>query len=315
MIMSKSVVPMPGRGVVGEAALYDGRMLSLIRRTVAKDTNDDEFEVFIAMSRAVRLDPLRKQIYAFVYHKDNPKKRQLTVVTGIDGFRSIADRTGNYRPDEDEPEYHFDEALKGETNPLGLEKAVVRVWKFSHGAWHRITGVAYWAEFAPIKDEWSKDEAGHSYKTGKQILDQTGRWPVAGRHQLAKCSEALALRKGWPDELSNVRVNEEMDREKFIDMTAAETVQEAEEARRLERIGGRGSLIVDFLRDEMAPLDIVPEGQFADKVMEFIELHKDDPSQVVMFRERNRPALQAFWVSHPNDALELKKQIEKVAGQ
>ena len=28
---------------------------------------------------------------------------------------------------------------KGATNPAGLVKATVRVFKFSHGAWHKVT--------------------------------------------------------------------------------------------------------------------------------------------------------------------------------
>lgn len=79
-------------------ALTDDKQLALIRRTVAKDCDAAEFDLFIHVCRAVRLDPLRRQIYAFVFGKDNPKKRQMTIVTSIGGYRSIAERTGNYRP-------------------------------------------------------------------------------------------------------------------------------------------------------------------------------------------------------------------------
>jgi hypothetical protein len=43
-------------------ALYNPRDLALIRRTVASDTTDDEFALFIHWARGLRLDPLRRRM-------------------------------------------------------------------------------------------------------------------------------------------------------------------------------------------------------------------------------------------------------------
>jgi hypothetical protein len=59
-------------------SLYNPRDLALIRRTVALDTTDDEFALFIHWARSLRLDPLRRQVHAFVFHKNDPKKRRLS---------------------------------------------------------------------------------------------------------------------------------------------------------------------------------------------------------------------------------------------
>ena len=123
-------------------ATYDAKALALIKRTVAADCNDDEFGMFIHMARALRLDPLRRQIYAFVFSKADPKKRRMSIITAIDGFRAIAEKTGNYRPDEEEPTYELDPASKGPNNPAGLVKATVRVWKYAHEDWHKVTASA-----------------------------------------------------------------------------------------------------------------------------------------------------------------------------
>lgn len=306
-----NVTPYRPQSPVGEAALYDQKMLALIRRTVAKDANEDEFNVFISMARSLRLDPLRKQIYCFIYHKDKPDKRQMTVVTSIAGFRTIADRTGNYRPDEDEPSLHFDEGEKSAVNPLGLVKAVVRVHKFIHGAWHRVTAEAYWAEYAPIKDEWAADERGTRRPTGKQTLDVSGQWGKMPRVMLAKVAEAAALRKAFPDELANIYADEEVDRQKFLDLTPAEAVEAGETQARLERIGGAGSLVVDWLKGDLAPLDMVPSGQFADRAMAFIGDHAGEASQLQIWATKNRETLRQFWAASPGDALEVKKALEK----
>jgi RecT family len=74
-------------------------------------------------ARSLRLDPLRRQVHAFAFNKHDPKKRRLSLVTSIEGFRAIAARTGNYRPDENEPSFINDEALKAAINPLRSDVA------------------------------------------------------------------------------------------------------------------------------------------------------------------------------------------------
>jgi phage recombination protein Bet len=187
-------------------ALYNPRDLALIRRTVAHDTTDDEFALFIHWARSLRLDPLRRQVHAFVFHKHDPKKRRLSLVTSIEGFRAIAARTGNYRPDENEPAFIADDTLKSDTNPAGLVSCAVRVWQYAHGQWFPITGMARWEEFAPLKTVWVDNQP-----TDRKVLDKSGRWADMPFLMLAKCAEAQAIRKGWPEDLSNTFVGEEIE--------------------------------------------------------------------------------------------------------
>jgi len=176
--------------IVSLPSLYNPRDLALIRRTVAIDTTDDEFALFIHWARSLRLDPLRRQVHAFLFHKQDPKKRRLSLVTSIEGFRAIAARTGNYRPDENEPSFIADDALKADINPAGLISCAVRVWQYAHGQWFPITGVARWDEFAPIKTVWVDNQP-----TDRKVLDKSGRWADMPFLMLAKCAEAQAIRK------------------------------------------------------------------------------------------------------------------------
>jgi phage recombination protein Bet len=286
----------------------DVRSLALIRRTVAADCNDAEFELFIHSARHLGLDPLRRQIYALVYNKNDAAKRKMSIITAIDGFRVIAERTGDYRPDEEEPTITYDAERKSETNPLGIEKATVRVWKFSHGDWHKVTASAYWDEFAPLKDEWAfDDESGRRKPTGKKTLE--GNWPKMGRVMISKCAEAQALRKAWPDAFSGVYVAEEMDRARALDMSATEAAEEGARIERMERIGIGKSVLMVF--DEGGNLEPVPYGKIADRCFEFIEQRKDEPSQILIWRDRNKAALQEFWAQNPSEALEVKKAVER----
>lgn len=286
----------------------DVRSLALIKRTVASDCNDAEFDLFIHSARHLGLDPLRRQIYALVYSKGDAAKRKMSIITAIDGFRVIAERTGNYRPDDQEPTFEYDMSIKGPMNPAGIVKATVRVWKFSHGDWHKVSTPAYWDEYAPYRDEWAFDEASGKRKpTGHKTLD--GQWPKMPHVMIAKCAEALALRKAWPDAFSGVYVAEEMDRARVLDMSATEAAEEGAKQERMERVGIGRSVLMVF--DDGGNLEPVPYGKIADRCFEFIEKNKDEPSQILMWRDRNKAALQEFWAQAPSEALEVKKAVER----
>lgn len=297
---------------VPQSFAFDKGALALIKRTVAADTTDDEFNLFVSYCQSLKLDPRRKQIYALVYNKDKPSKRRMSIIVAIDGFRSIAARSGCYRPDEGEPVYEFDEQAKSDENPLGLVKATVKVWQFAHGSWHPATAVAYWDEYAPIEDEKKWDDGARSYvKTGKRA--PAGKWASMPRLMLAKVAEALALRKAWPDDFSGVYAEEEMDKARIIDMTPSEAVQEAEIEDRQARIGKGRAVLIDWLDNK--PLENVPVGKLADRIADFIERNVEEPSQIAMFESRNRHGLREFWALSPTDSLAIKKKIEEALGR
>lgn len=293
---------------------FERSTLALIRRTVAADTTDDEFNLFISYCKALRLDPRRRQIYALVYSKNDAKKRRMSIIIAIDGFRSIAARSGCYRPDENEPRYETDSTLKSETNPAGLVKAAVKVWQYSHGSWHAATAVAYWEEYCPLKDEWAEGEDGKRRPTGKKTVE--GKWATMPRLMLAKVAEALALRKAWPDDFSGVYSEEEVERSKVEDMLPSEAAAAGAADERLERIGAKGTILIDWTDDASANRELtpVPIGQLADRALEFVEKNREEPSVIAIWRDRNRHGLREFWGHSPGDALALKKKIEEAIG-
>lgn len=282
---------------------YTGQQLVLIKRTVAKDTNDDEFNLFMAVARMKGLDPFTKQISCIVFNKDKPDKRQMAIITGIDGMRAIAARSGRYRPDEEEPEFTYEPSDAGPLNPKGLTKAKVRIFIGDKP----VTGVAYWEEFAPIKDEWGENEQGKWKPTGKQTLDTGGNWGKMPRVMLAKCAEAQALRKAFPEDLSGLYEGAELDRASMIDVTPTDIIDQAMTNDRLNRIGAGGHTITLQMFPN-APLERIPLGQVGDKVAEAIE-GIENAKMLDWFEDANRHPLQEFWGWAPGDALELKKRI------
>lgn len=284
------------------------RQVTLVKGTIAKDCNDDEFSLFMEVAKAKGLDPFTGQIIPMVFSKGNADKRRMTIIISRDGQRVIAQRCGDYRPASKPPQYEMDKALISPLNPQGIVSATVYLWKQDQksGEWYEVAGQAFWDEFAPIKDDWVKGDDGRNHKTGQQKLDDSGNWCRMPRLMIAKCAEMQALRAGWPEQFDGMYDEAEMDRAKVIDMTATEIVEQEKQDNRMRAIGGRDSITVWW--GEEFSLENVPDGQFADRVAEHISsLH---PSKVAKWKDANRAGLQMFWARHPGDALALKKMIE-----
>jgi phage recombination protein Bet len=285
------------------------KQVSLVKSTVAKDCNQDEFDLFMEVARAKGLDPFIGQIIPMVFSKGNAEKRKLTIIISRDGQRVIAQRCGDYRPASKPATYEIDKALISHLNPQGILSATVYLWKQDQksGEWYEVAGQSFWEEFAPVKEEWARnDDTGKNYKTGKQTLDDSGNWCRMPRLMIAKCAEMQALRAGWPEQFQGLYDEAEMDRTKVLDLTATEIVEQERRDHRMRAIGGKDSITVWW--DDGFALENIPDGQFADRVAEHIKA--THPGKIAKWQDANRAGLQMFWARHPGDALALRKMID-----
>lgn len=156
----------------------------LIRDSFANGATEEEFAVLMEVAKARNLNPLLRQIH-FVKRWDTTKRREVwSSQTSIDGLRLIADRTGLY-DGQDEAEFQY-------SNEGKLQLARVRIFRKD---WSRpAVGVAHWREYVQL----TKEGAPNSM------------WAKFSHVMLAKCAEALALRKAFPEETSGLYVPEEM---------------------------------------------------------------------------------------------------------
>lgn len=284
---------------------FTAAQLTTIKNTVAKDTNNLEFDLFMNAARSYGLDPFRKQISAIVFNKTDQQRRQMAIIVGRDGLRSIAARCGDYRPATGPANIVYDEAAKCSTNPKGIVSVGVTLYKQDNrGEWHPVYGEAYWDEFAPVKDEWAYDQqAGKRQPTGNKTVD--GNWAKMPIVMLTKCAEGQALRAGWPDQFGNLYAEEEMQVHTMKDVTPSEAVQREAAHRRENALGGRGIMAV---MDASGCMERIKIGEFADRCLAYIREH--DPEEVYRWSIQNREPLREFWTAQPNDALEVKKAIE-----
>jgi hypothetical protein len=80
--------------------------IALMRETVCRGASDPEFRQFLNQCVRTGLDPLARQIYSI------PRGNSRTIQTGIDGYRLVAQRTGEYAGSDDAV-YDSDGALVG----------------------------------------------------------------------------------------------------------------------------------------------------------------------------------------------------------
>lgn len=287
---------------------FSTAQLKLIRRTVARTCTDAEFDEFIAVASQCGLDPMRRQMAPLIINPDDAERRRLIPWATIDGLRVIAARQGDYRPMETAPLIeHEEQKVDPDTNPLGIIRAEVRAWKSSGSAWHAVAGEAWWDEYAPLREEWAPDEGGHRAPTGRLFLEPS--WRRMGRVMIAKCAEAQALRRGWPDLLSGLYGEEELHALRLSDQTATERLRRSDQDALTRQLKTRTLWFVFEPGGTFQPLTL---DQVFGRLRAFYEAAVVVRS-IEYFDEINRASLQTLWEWAPGDALSLK-QISEARG-
>ena len=154
--------------------------VQLISSTIAPGCSNDELRLFAYACQRTGLDPFSKQIYAI------KRGGKMTIQAGIDGLRAIAERTGQL--DGSHTEWCGEEGDWRDVWLASKPPAAAKTTIWRKGSQHPFVGVARFADYNAGQGLWSK-------------------MPAA---MIAKCSEALALRKAFPADMSGVYTTDEM---------------------------------------------------------------------------------------------------------
>ena len=149
----------------------------LVKKTVFPDATDAELQLFFFDCTRRGIHPLDKLIH--------PTKRngKYTSITSIDLFRQRASESGEHMGTDDA-------VYTGDPGQKDFACSVT-VYKHLRGEKCPFTATARWSEYFP----------------GEK---QGFMWQKMPHLMLAKCAEALALRKAFPQQLHGLYTNEEM---------------------------------------------------------------------------------------------------------
>ena len=161
--------------------------IALLKEQIAKDSTDGELRLFLKVAQGTGLNPFARQLYAI------RRGGRMTIQVSIDGFRLIAQRSHEYA---------------GQVGPL---------WCGEDGQW-----IDVWlADKPPAAAKVGVMRAGFTeplwavvrWKTYAQFFNGklADTWASMPDLMLAKCAEAQALRRAFPQELSGLYAEEELD--------------------------------------------------------------------------------------------------------
>jgi len=162
--------------------------INLIKNTVARGATDSELALYLHRAKQLGLDPLSGQIHFIKRKVWSPSEDRYvevgTILIGIDGFRLIAERSGNY--DGQDPIIYIVERngeIKETEYTLPTDRPIAaKAAIYKKGCSRPFTYVAHYREYV------------QTLNNGKPTK-MWEKWSI----MLAKCAEAGAIRKGFPE--------------------------------------------------------------------------------------------------------------------
>lgn len=173
----------------------DDQRAALAQLGVA-DASAGDLAVFMHVAQRTGLDPFSRQLYMIKRWDSQANTNRWTIQTGIDGFRIIAARSGVYRGQVG-PQWCGDDGTWRDVWIATTPPAAARVGVLRADFDQPIYGIAVYSEYAQTK------------KNG----DPTVMWATKPALMIAKCAEALALRKAFPHDLAGLVTDDETARD------------------------------------------------------------------------------------------------------
>lgn len=184
--------------------------IELIKRTVAKNTSDDEFKIFLHMAKKHELDPFLKQIWCIKFGTDPAQ-----IFTSRDGFLDIAHRSNKF----DGMETKVEKTAEGfEITFYNRKTKLYETFKsdFQYVSTTTVYRKDYKYPFIVTVYE-------EEYSTGRNL------WTTKRRTMIGKVSESQCLRKAFS--ISGIYAPEERGQDIVVEAKETELKAEAVETK------------------------------------------------------------------------------------
>lgn len=172
---------------------FDDKQVAVLRSLGVEKASQADLALFFHVCRKTGLDPFARQIYMIErWTKDGVKQ---TIQTGIDGLRLVAQRTCAANAESlsyEDTQWCGSDGVWRDVWLSSEPPSAARVAVLRNG--HRFPAVALMREYAQMT------------KAGTP----TQMWATKGALMIAKCAEALALRKAFPMDLAGLYIDDEM---------------------------------------------------------------------------------------------------------
>jgi phage recombination protein Bet len=230
-----------------------------LKSIFAKGATDQELKLFGEICKQRNLNPIFRQIYFMKIYDSMQNKEVMSPVVSIEGFRCIAERSGKYA---------------GQTIPLFCGKNGVwsEIWTENEPPFackigvHRdgfrepIYNVAQWKSFA-------------KYKKNGELTTFWQKFPTL---MLAKCAESGALRKAFPEDLSGLYAQEELEQAVNDDKINVEYVEEKQ-----KQIENKIAQITQPKKEEVKQTPTQQEEIKSIVIEQKIQSHDEQPKQQI----------------------------------
>lgn len=167
--------------VSGEQDFWTEKQIAALKQLGLTNAPKGDLGVFLHYAQRTGLDPFARQLYMI------ERGGRYTIQASIDGLRIVAQRSGEYA---------------GQAGPFwcGEDGEWIDVWLSDQPPVACKVGVFRQGFIEPL---WAVAKFS-SYNAGTPI------WRKMPDTMIAKCAEALALRKAFPNDLSGIYTSEEM---------------------------------------------------------------------------------------------------------
>ena len=166
---------------------FTDQQIAALRQIGLGANTQADVEVFFHQAKRSGLDPFRREIYMITRKTKNGPKA--TIQTGIDGFYKIADRV-----------------TRATGGTWGIPETL---WCGPNGQWRDV-----WLERTPpAAAKVTVERNGSRFTTVATSAEYNAgspMWQKMPARMIAKCAEALAIRRAFPDDLSGLYTSEEM---------------------------------------------------------------------------------------------------------